>query len=221
MYNSTVSKMPTFGSTMPISSEEDDDDSSGWFEVDEETRIIPSNNAFLFVNLQKLYEVVQPITGPAIMILGDPYLESLAEANLARVKERMFQVDEVMEMEIADAARNGVKFNRTRPRDRYQNDEIVKDCWVLIKWKRFPKMQETDQILIIQWYRLGRNWWGHDAKVNALVCVRQFYTAMIELTGPNVLNVPDLQQSLKDELMMSNMTSVSLQELRQTVQPKP
>jgi len=129
-------------------------------------------------------------------------------------------MDETLAQRIATEEGNGINFNRTTVRERNENEGIMDDYKVLVRERVFCRERAHNLYLIGRWYRLGRNWWAHGNYVYALGYPREFFTAMIHLAGPNVLNLPNLQASLRDELARSQLTEMSLAELDQTPFPK-
>lgn len=200
----------------PITIEDDEMAGGGFYQKEEESRLPKKMTS------QPMYRLHELLLNTNIKILTDPFQKSLAESNLARCNDRMTEGDEVLERRIAfEETMNGVDFHRTKDRQCYQNEGVVNDFMVLIKCGTFPNMSSSDLFLIIAWYRLGRNWWGHNGQVSALRYIRHYYTAMILLTGPDVLNTPALHNSLKNELRFNNLPEVPLAELRITTRPKP
>lgn len=159
------------------------------------------------------------VVATPVKVSLDHFHASLAKCNQEAILERMKEVDKIIEPERASAEANGVNFNRQHDREYCENEGAVKDFRVLISNNTFPQMPSADQYTIIKWYRYGRNWWGHGNEFNSLVYIRHFYTAIIHLTGPAVLNVPCLHSSLKEDLRSSQLSEVPIAELRATKNP--
>lgn len=166
-------------------------------------RVVPRNFQ------ERLYGMPRPIT--SAIFHSDPTLKYKAECNHERLGIRIREVNEAMEQKIDYEQAKGFRFHKNQNRGRGDNKGVVVDfAAVANRTGMFPFALHWEVATCMNWYRWARNCWAHCNFLNALGYIEEYFTAMIFITGPNMLNRHDIETSLKDELARSQLKEVPL-----------
>ena len=164
----------------------------------------------------ELYKNPAPLYRPGSKELTCPLQEFQAKANAERLRDWTLIVDDKLQLQNDVEESNGFNFYRSAhnlKRDRNDNGGIIDDSFQLIYANVFHRARRNDLVKAMKWYRWARNEWAHRNYIYALACIEEYYAAMIFLVGPKVLNLPDIETLLREDLRRNALAEIPIDQV--------